>query len=141
MLTKKSEYLNDGASNQAKAVLAFVDDDVKSSFNGFDYLASLKVGRWENCREQGYVLSLNNEDYKQQLNIAFYEHRNSNDICALEWEQNTINTPTIDKLPEGVFRDKYEYSYSVPYGEVLDMAKWINGRLNDFWSRTCKDQD
>lgn len=137
-------YLEDGACHQAQAVLAFVkglchidgswDSETKTE------KARIEVARWENCREQGYVLSLLSEGYKRQLNIAFFEHRNSDNICAVKWEQVSMNSLTIETAKFGdVYKDKYDVSYGVGYGEVLKMSRWIIQELNKFWSETSKE--
>ena len=47
------------------------------------------------------------------------------------WEQITINTPTIDSAKfDGIYKDKWDTSYSVKYGEILEMANWITTQLN-----------
>ena len=91
-------YLLDGAGMQARCVLCYIQDyvireswDDKSNY----YKEKIEVGRWENCREQGYCVSLVNEAH-HQLNIAFFEHRNNDSICAVAWKELTLNTPTID---------------------------------------------
>lgn len=138
-MTTLQNYMNDGANYQARAVLGFISNfelDVEEGQR--EYLATIKVARWENCREQGYVLSLLNEDYKQ-LNIAFFEHRNSDEICAIKWIQNTINTPTIDTAEFGdVYKDKYDVSYSVRWGEIKKMGDWICDELQKHWSTKKK---
>ena len=69
-------YMNDGANYQAQAVLAFVrrQNDTILNYSWNDEFKSyedrLNVGRWENCREQGYVISMNTRN-GNQLNIAF----------------------------------------------------------------------
>ena len=69
-------YLQDGANHQAQAVLMFLRPNavIESSWNethrGYD--ATVRVARWENCREQGYVVMLNSKNYGRQLNIAFF---------------------------------------------------------------------
>lgn len=137
-MTNLKNYLEDGANYQAKAVLAFVqiNGDIESSWDSEEkkYIAEPKVARWENCREQGYIISLKTKDYSKQLNIAFFEHRNSDDICAVKWEQNSMNTITIDNAEFGdVYKDKYDTSFDVRYGEVVKMADWITKELNEFW--------
>jgi len=78
---KLADYMQDGANWQARAVLAVVQDllgeGIADSYNKeyHCYTHEFKVGRWENCREQGYVVSLHVGT--EQLNIAFFEHRNS----------------------------------------------------------------
>ena len=57
-----NEYLNDGANWQAQAVLAYIKGNIFSLENFVKYDNNLfykaKVGRYENCREQGYVFSI-----------------------------------------------------------------------------------
>jgi hypothetical protein len=123
------DYLQDGADHQARAVLMALQGigDIESSWdNEFKrYTAELNVARWENGREQGYVISLLR--YKKappssdQLNIAFFEHRNSDSIHAVKWLQHTFNSPTIDT------------SFQVGPGEYEKMANWIFEQFEEFW--------
>jgi len=131
-------YLNDGACASARAVLGYLDGfNIEVSYDGefHRYAAEIQVARWENCREQGYVLSLFSTGYRKQLNIAFFEHRNSDNICAVKWEQKTVNSPTIDtaKFGDDVYNDKWDVSLSVSYNEAHKMARWISEQLTDFW--------
>ena len=133
----------DGANYQAKAVLAILSSkEIEDSYDSDmrDYLAKPEVARWENCREQGYVITFRVGFTSPQLNIAFFEHRNSDDICAIEWEQTTINTPTIDTMDgKGkVYKDKWDVSKSVRVGEYDAMADWIMQRLKAFWEKNKK---
>lgn len=144
-MTNLSNYQEDGANYQAKAVLAFLQRiaDIEESWNKEEkrYEAEPKISRWENCREQGYVVSLRSKDYKRQLNIIFFEHRNSDSICAVKWEQVTINAPTIDTAEFGdVYKDKYDTSHSVGYGKVSEMADWIAKELKEFWILTTEKE-
>tara|TARA_R110000868_G_scaffold55232_1_gene171842 strand:+ start:3674 stop:4099 length:426 start_codon:yes stop_codon:yes gene_type:complete len=138
--------MQDGANYQARAVLAFLqalchfveESDFKKVIGN-----SLYVARWENCREQGYVVSLTvrGEPFKQ-LNIAFFEHRNSDSICAVRWEQSLMNSPTIDTAKFGdVYKDKYDTSHAVSYGNAYEMAEWIANDLDAyFWSSITKKE-
>jgi len=120
-MIKLQNYMDDGANHQAKAVLAFMQVH--------DGMAQPEVARWENCREQGYVISMKNEN-GDQINIAFFEHRNTDSICAVEWKQNTTNAPTIDTAVFGnVYKDKFDVSHRVGYGQISEMANWIWSRL------------
>ena len=139
-MTLINNYFNDGANNQAQAVLCLVKylfgDGIEESWNknSHRYDAEVKVSRWENCREQGYVFILRSKDHKKQLNIAVFEHRNSDDICAVKWIQNTINAPTIDNAKfSDVYIDKWDVSHFVSVYQIFEMAKWINDELNSFW--------
>lgn len=121
----------DGADAQSQAVLAYLRG-MNGEFES-DWLTEPRVARWENCREQGYVIMMLNKKPPSQLNIAFFEHRNSDSICAIEWRQITINSPTIDTADFGdVYKDKWDVSHSVSFGCALDMAGWITGRMAAF---------
>lgn len=142
-----ANYFMDGANAQAKAVLAFLQYQlsdngcIEDSWNKETkrYEGVVTVARWENCREQGYVVMLKTSDYRHQLNIAFFEHRNSDSICAVKWEQVTMNTPTIETAEFGdVYKDKYDVSKEVGYGKAFEMAKWIVKQFEEFWEKNSK---
>ena len=142
-MTNLYHYMRDGAGAQARAVLAYlqVKEGVESSWSddGKRYMAEPKIARWENCREQGYVISLYHHGGRlgssTQLNIAFFEHRNSDSICAVLWCQSTMNSPTIDTAQFGeVYKTKWEVSHEVGYGKPADMADWISNELDGFWA-------
>ncbi len=138
---KLNNLFNDGANYQAQAVACFLKGkgDIEASWNKelHRYEAEIKVARWENCREQGYVVSLKSKDFAKQLNIAFFEHRNSDNICAVKWEQVTINSPTIDTATFGdVYKDKWDVSKEVGCDEAAELADWIFNQLTSFWNAT-----
>jgi hypothetical protein len=137
-------YMTDGSGYQARCVLAFLQRrDIEESWNNdFKcYEAKTQIGRWENCREQGYVVYLRNKQYVQ-LNIAFFEHRNSDIICAVRWLQDTINSPNIDSANFGddVYKDKYDVSYSVGFHQFEEIADWIFNELKDHWIAGVKEK-
>lgn len=138
------DYFNDGAGPQAQAVLAYLgmNDGVENSWDKEqgEYLAAPIAYRWHNCREQGYVICMRSKGSLKQINIAFFEHRNSDSICAIEWEQVTVygNPPTIDNAQFGeIYKDKYDTSKDFAYGEAAKMADWIIDRLSDFWGKNA----
>ena len=138
-----NNYLQDGADYQARAVLAYLSiyDGIEGSWDKEwgRYTAVPKVARWENCREQGYIISLRSYNYERQLNIIFFEHRNSDSICAVKWEQRSLNSLTIDNAEFGcIYKTKYDVSFSVGYGEVTKMSDWIWEQLTEFWDTTKK---
>jgi hypothetical protein len=136
-MTHLENYLQDGANYQARATLMYLQAlcNIKESWNKttLSYDAEVKVARWENCREQGYVVSLTNPT-REQLNIAFFEHRNSDEISAVKWEQKSINSLTIDTAKFGdIYKTKYDTSHEVPFGEASKMAGWIFTELTTHW--------
>ena len=133
-------YHEDGANRQIQAVLAmfqlYLGDGIEASWNAEwkRYEGDINVARWENCREQGYILSLSAQDWnKGQLHIAFFEHRNSDEICAIKFNQMSINTPTIDTIPKDAFPDKWTHAHTSKYGDVCDMARWMYRQFEEFW--------
>ena len=146
-MTKLEDYLQDGANAQARATLMFlqsygtVEDSWNKEYHKYD--AEIKVARWENCREQGYITSLRTKDYSKQLNIAFFEHRNSDAICAVKWEQSSMNTLTIENAEfSDVYTDKFDVSHRVEWGQAKDMAEWISDQFTSFWNEnTAKDEN
>jgi len=136
--------MHDGADEQARAVLPFLQDyaQVECSWNNKKqaYDAEIQIARWENCREQGYIVYLVHLPTTRQMNIAFFEHRNSDCICAVQWEQWAMNSITIEtaRFPQDIYKDEYGcVSHTVNYGEVLAMAKWISKELEAFW-KACE---
>ena len=132
----------DGADFQAQAVLAYLrqGDGIEDSWSKEykEYQADPQVNRWHNGREQGYVVSMRSEGYVKQINIAFFEHRNSDSICVLVFEAMTINPPTLDNIPEGVYKDKYDLTKSFSYGQALEASDWIREQLVLFWKANAK---
>jgi hypothetical protein len=123
-------------NHQAKAVLAYLEmyDGVEPSWDqDAKFYQGVNLAEWHNGRERGYVVMFTNPK-REQLNIAFFEHRNSDRICALAWVQNTLNPPTIETAKFGdLYKDKYDVSHSANVGEAMAMADWIYEQLCAHW--------
>lgn len=135
----------DGANAQAQAVLAYIRMYVglENSWSREEsrYLAEPEVNRWHNGREQGYVVTLRSSNYKRNIHIAFYEHRNSDSIHAVKFElSGLINPPTINDIPEDhpFYNSKWDTNHSVSVGKAMEMADWIYEELNNWWEETHK---
>jgi hypothetical protein len=131
MLTELSNYHNDGANWQAKIILAFMQmmhQQVlvvvwNEKFHKSD--AVINIGRYENCREQGYVFSL---VYKgKQRHYAVYEHRNSDTICVLISNKPSMNTPDVATMwadkPENC--TKWDYDKGFDCGQFEECTNFI----------------
>lgn len=134
MMTSLEYYLQDGANWQAKTVFAIfqnqsiqvLDEVWNKNLHRSD--ASIYVGRYENCREQGYVFTLS---YKaKQKHYAVYEHRNSDDICVLISSKPTINTPSVDDMwaDKPVGTNKFGYDKGFPCGAFQECSDFV---MND----------
>lgn len=136
-------YFGDGANWQAQAVACYLNHaELEKSWSDekSQYLATPSISRWENCREQGYVISLRAQNHKQ-INIAFFEHRNSDSIHTVMWEQRTLNAPTIDTAQFGdIYKDKFDTSASFSYGEIVNAGDWIREQLENFWCNNLRSK-
>jgi|SRR5580700_1333794 hypothetical protein len=100
---------------------------------------NIRTSPWYNGREKGLVFTaIVNSDC---LHIAVFEHRNSDNICALRWEAPIdINPPTLkESLPLAYPSDsKWNVAHSVGYGEIGLMADWVKAEMNE-WVRNKLD--
>lgn len=137
-------YLQDGANYQAQAVLALMRyrdvvvrgyaEDIAKSLSGKAYenfketanQTHIEVGRFENCREQGYVFTLY-IGYNQDKHYAVYEHRNSDNLIVLCPLKKTIclNTPTIRQMWTDENRGKNDYNKRFSPEDVVACADYI----------------
>jgi predicted RNA-binding Zn-ribbon protein involved in translation (DUF1610 family) len=131
-------YMDDGANWQAQCVLAYLRcmgyakvenltwDKEKRRSEG-----ELRVGRCENCREQGYVFTIT-YGVKQLAHFWVYEHRNCDDLCVVEFEGFYLNTPTINNIP---MKDKYDTTKRFPCGDIVDCGEWLIERFEYYINR------
>lgn len=124
---KLKNYLQDGAGYQARAVLMHLQSHTEDM--------DVEVGRWENGREQGYIVRIPSKSWVgPYLNIAFFEHRNSDDICALRWHQTDINMPNITNATfeydgERIYSTKHDVTKGWGYCSYVEAAEWIAEEL------------
>lgn len=133
-MARIEHYMNDGANWQSQAILAYVrayvyqiEDKLeygehKGVFNYF----STRVGRFENCREQGYVFSIQ-VGFHNERHYAVYEHRNCDSIIVLIAEGMNMNTPSVDFMwkDKGENATKYDYDKAFSYGQIVECGEWI----------------
>lgn len=145
MSAKLQNYFSDGANCNVQAVLCLlkhkIGSGIEESWNDEykTYEADIQVARWENYREQGYIVYLINKN-NDQLNIAFFEHRNSDNLCAVKWIQNSINSLTIENadFKNKVYRDKWDVSVSFKYNQAYELAEWLFNELTKHWKEGMK---
>lgn len=135
-MTNIESYINDGANWQAQSVLAYLRATYKNAIRETwneerkCYDARVGVGRYENCREQGYIFSIL---YKgKQRNYCVYEHRNSDDICVVVFDYITINTPTLKMVCDAMGNNKWNYTKAFPCGQIMDCGVYIIEDMKDF---------
>ena len=119
-------YMNDGANWQAQAVLAYIRRLTSKVVDATQRLITdpvIEVGRYENCREQGYVFRLR-IGCNTLMNYAVYEHRNSDQLIVLKSDRSTINTPSIGEMWNGR-ESKYDYDEGFDFGQIIDCGDYI----------------
>lgn len=129
-------YMHDGANWQAQGVLAYLRNQreyiLEETWSKDDgrYTTDVSVGRYENCREQGYVFSV---CYKcRQRNYAVYEHRNSDELCVVAFDGLTINTPTLELVCEAMGGSKWNYTKAFPCGRIVECGDYIVDGMKKF---------
>ena len=129
---KISNYLEDGANWQAQSVLVYLKRLIPSSFE-------IEVTRYDNCREQGYIFFcrkyVGGKQY--QKNVAVYEHRNSDELCIVEFDKVTFNDPINSDVWENM-KDKYDVTKSFDYGNIVECGDCIFDIFDEFIS-ACED--
>lgn len=151
MLTNIENYFCDGANHTIQAVMCLCkkiyleySEDYKQKWNIKDSYSpynrpQIMVGRYENCREQGYILTLMSSQCGRQIaHYAIYEHRNSDNICINKFHGQFINTPGIDAVWSGR-ESKYDYDQAFSYNEVWEAYKWLEEDIQANLAEYCQN--
>lgn len=123
-------YMHDGANWQAQSVLAYLrvtkENAIYKTWNKefHKYDAGVEVGRYENCREQGYIFSVQYNG--KQRNYCMYEHRNSDNLCVVVFDGATINTPTLEMVCGAMGDSKWNYTKAFPCGQIIECGDYIS---------------
>lgn len=137
--------VEDRVSLQAKAVLAYLrEKELPFSWNNKKEKeeCEARIFLWHNGCEQGYCISFGKEHrFSNVLNLAFFEHRNSDNICILRWESDRpfFNYPLEEKdIFEKAYHggDKYNVYKFFEYGKAAEVADFIMKEIEDWWKKT-----
>lgn len=137
-MTRLENYLEDGANWQAQSVLAYLRYylDAKSivsnltdtkDWKKYDF-PIVNVGRFENCREQGYVLMVTFNGKRR--NYAFFQHRNTDELVVFISDKLTINTPSIEDIYGE--RGKFDHDMCFERGQIVECAEDIMNDVESF---------
>ena len=125
-------YMQDGSDHQSRAVLSHVQLCMEYFYAQRDN-EEINISRWENGREQGYVIWATCKS--EQINIAFFQHRNSDDIHCVVWNQKTMNAPNIETSKMGdIYKNKDDTTFRVKCYKYAEMGDYIYDRLISFFS-------
>ena len=151
MLTNIEHYFCDGANYTIQAVMCLCKkiyleyyEDYKQKCNIKDPCSPynrpvIMVGRYENCREQGYILTLMSSQCGRQIaHYAIYEHRNSDNICVNKFRGSFINTPNADVVWSGR-ESKYDYDQAFSYNEVWEAYEWLEEDIKAELAEYCQN--
>jgi hypothetical protein len=152
-MTNIVSYLNDGANWQAQAVLAYLRANSEYALSKAESSepykwginTEIKVGRFENGREQGYVFTVRLYNYRtnngeqMQRNWAVFEHRNWDGIVVFVSDEWTLNTPGIGEIYGE--RGKSDYDKSFQYGQILECGKWLVEQIRAFIDENYKEKE
>lgn len=132
-MTNIENYLNDGANWQAQCVLAYIRVHCKNEVD------EIKVGRYENCREQGYIFTIQHNN--KQRNYAVYEHRNSDQICIVRFDTElTIDTPRKEKVWDAMQDNKWNFTKAFGVGDIVQCGEYIINDMEQFvWGNQEKE--
>ncbi len=74
------------------------------------YQIDVEITPWQNGREQGFVVSVSERHKNEWANVAFFEHRNSDSLCAVDWRGGSpyLNGFTVEDIPEANYKDKWD---------------------------------
>jgi hypothetical protein len=135
-MVKIENYMHDGANWQAQAVLAYLrttkDNAIDKTWNEkfHKYDAEVCVGRYENCREQGYIFSV---CYKgEQRNYCVYEHRNSDQLCVVVFDAISNGTPSKELVWDAMNDNKWNFTKAFGYGEIVSCGDYIIDDIKEF---------
>ncbi len=118
--------LSFGIQWQAHAVLVYLVQNF--SFEDRPHCI-MNTSPWYNGRECGVCVSL--WIHGKNHHIAWFEHRNSDNLCALAWESPCdINPPTAHDCEIAYNgKDKWHADFSCNCGEIWAMAEWVHEKL------------
>lgn len=93
-----------------------------------------------NCREMGFTLSIFRAN-KEPLNICFFEHRNSDNLCALKWEGRlpVHGGSSVDDIPKKNYPDKWTLAKSVGCLQISEMIDWAKEEIKAATAQEEKD--
>lgn len=129
-------YMHDGANWQAQSVLAYfrvtknnaIDKTWNKEYHRYD--AEVNVGRYENCREQGYIFSVRYNG--KQRNYAVYEHRNSDQLCVVVFDAISNYTPRKELVWDAMGDNKWNFTKSFGFGEIVSCGDYIIEDMKEF---------
>jgi len=121
----------DGANWQAQAVL----DHLKNMATANKLLRGVRIARYDNGREQGYIFYLRKffpcSRRRMQLNIAVYEHRNIDDICVV-WSNVLTRSNPKNETIWAEMEDKWDVREWFNNGSTKKCADYVNKIFHDW---------
>ena len=94
-----------------------------------------------NCREMGFTLTLFGSGVEQE-NVCFFEHRNSDALCAIRWKGTlpASGAVTADDIPDSVYPDKWSVTKSWKHLDLAGAIEYARGVVSEF-SLKCQQAE
>lgn len=120
-----------GMNPQAHLLLQVIAQRVDAEVEESEHLW-MTTSPYTNCREMGFVLSVIGFGKVDTLNLCFYEHRNSDSLCAIKWRgQLPIDGGCrAEHIPTEVFPNKWSPTMEWGHGKLWEAAAWAVEEIN-----------
>lgn len=136
-----------GIKSQEQAVLAYLSNQEPhfAEYKDGAYQISFSTYPWYNGRERGICLQMSPEwaGGDNYLNIAIFEHRNSDQLICLKWKSERAfwNYPledpkTIDKAYHG--GNKWTADGTFSYLDIKGVVNWVMNECEIFYKKHHK---
>lgn len=87
-----------------------------------------------NGRERGFVVTV--FDRNRHVHFAWFEHRNSDELCVIEWtgERHPKNRQCFlsSDIPSEAYPDKWSVTKSFGFGNFGEAWGWLHDRITEF---------
>lgn len=131
-----------GLHHQALAVAQFLAGRAPDFAQWKDgrYEVRCETASWYNGRERGVLFSMSPGVQYPWIHIAVFEHRNSDEVCAVRWTEDCprLNPPTIADVPDEAYPNKYSVSHSVSWGHIGEMADWVYRAMEEHYAASVE---
>ncbi len=113
-----------GMNTQAAELLALMSQEIIQIPSGM----YISTAPYCNCREMGFAILIGWKGETE--NIVFFEHRNSDKLCALRWPGSTPidGSVRVDDIPQEYYPDKWtltrEWDHK-DYNSAIEYAKEV----------------
>lgn len=89
-----------------------------------------------NCRERGFVVSVYGAISRTAKHFAWFEHRNSDQLCCVAWEGEVSGKHgdffTVEDIPDSAYPTKWDVTKTFGWGDFGDAAVWLRNEIEAY---------